>query len=1050
MRIEQDDYDRVSVSKETASGDWKPYRGPRGGEGWQSVSDPDYVVYDDEPPGEVADGYEEQAEGWGSDESSPLDERFQDVGRPGPVRFQEYVEDFADEYGSQKHSTEFTELGNERFSVDFRMEDDYYVGSSAIFDWDSYEVVNFQYRFEKVGENVDTNELKRELIKYLESNTLFDEDDWMSVKMGGPDHDVPHVGSEEHVSVPEFFEIGAYADQFLDEVTGLDTEFDEVAPDLPWGYEWEDDIRSTMHPGDYIVYEDEYGDLQFGRFEDFNGFGVPDGFDDDYGKEPLIRLQDGTDISYATQPTGYAPVEGDPNLELDMKDLGGDGMAMEAERIAEEITFALDLDELKDERVGRQTRGEDASQLTVEQKQNVEDALHSYFDESEVNDFYDGIGQWQRNSGTVMGEVANHAKAFKEALDIDSPHRGGGPFSSTTVSDERVQIADTMNELSRAFWDEVYDGERTMFRGISNTAYDDLMGKWLRNPTADRIELKQRALNNYTTEEAVADRWGKTTATVVADVETEQVGFAVDQLSGVMMGLEEENEVHVIGDDMRVEPGDISVGGNWEIRLDEDFTEWGNFTHERFANVVREQIPLDDPERTNRDRVKTAVQWSNAYEAKTEDDGNDLIEYQDQLVEKIRDVAEAHGIDHTEVGRSYMEADEKAKDEDVIVLDLRNRADDAFLSDEIDPDEWGVSEGEHDVTDEQSVSDAPEERETESMSENESTERKAEIVDEIASVIEKESAAASVDWQPYEGPLGGEGWQNPVTGDVVYQEERPGSETDGGGGGPPEEGGDGRDREGDEEPSVPKPQPREDIPEFRDNGRATVMLDRTNDEDRTGFTFNRDLTPWKGDAYIVTLSSDTYSREEGGLEKDHVVEMYEEYQSVLEQSPGVRIGGFGAPDGDYMSIDLNITLEDEEEALQLGRQTNQKSIWNGIDDRPMPVGGSGEPVIESPEEISSAVSELESLKKAVLWAVSGLLKDDAMSDEMDYHERAAAADPAYRRVDTGETFRPWDVHARVKSGLWDNYERREEGGFEVVIDEAADETVTLTPIEGRG
>jgi len=46
--------------------EWIPYEGPEGGEGWQNTQDPDDIRYGlDEPPGEVADGYEEQAEDWG-------------------------------------------------------------------------------------------------------------------------------------------------------------------------------------------------------------------------------------------------------------------------------------------------------------------------------------------------------------------------------------------------------------------------------------------------------------------------------------------------------------------------------------------------------------------------------------------------------------------------------------------------------------------------------------------------------------------------------------------------------------------------------------------------------------------------------------------------------------------------------------------------------------------------------------------------------------------------------------------------------------------------
>jgi len=44
---------------------WIPYRGPQGGEGWQNVENPDDTRYQEDPPGEVVEGYEEWADGWG-------------------------------------------------------------------------------------------------------------------------------------------------------------------------------------------------------------------------------------------------------------------------------------------------------------------------------------------------------------------------------------------------------------------------------------------------------------------------------------------------------------------------------------------------------------------------------------------------------------------------------------------------------------------------------------------------------------------------------------------------------------------------------------------------------------------------------------------------------------------------------------------------------------------------------------------------------------------------------------------------------------------------
>jgi hypothetical protein len=64
VATEVDDSDDEQTQKQ-----WVPYVGPRGGEGWRNENDPDDVRYTDEPPGELADGYEEYYVGDGSDEN---------------------------------------------------------------------------------------------------------------------------------------------------------------------------------------------------------------------------------------------------------------------------------------------------------------------------------------------------------------------------------------------------------------------------------------------------------------------------------------------------------------------------------------------------------------------------------------------------------------------------------------------------------------------------------------------------------------------------------------------------------------------------------------------------------------------------------------------------------------------------------------------------------------------------------------------------------------------------------------------------------------------
>lgn len=47
-----------------SKGSWVPYSGPRGGQGWQSTEDEDDVRYVQDPPGEIAEGWEHVADEW--------------------------------------------------------------------------------------------------------------------------------------------------------------------------------------------------------------------------------------------------------------------------------------------------------------------------------------------------------------------------------------------------------------------------------------------------------------------------------------------------------------------------------------------------------------------------------------------------------------------------------------------------------------------------------------------------------------------------------------------------------------------------------------------------------------------------------------------------------------------------------------------------------------------------------------------------------------------------------------------------------------------------
>jgi len=83
IAIENYDWFRQTVGEQTQpdikSKEWIPYEGPRGGEGWQNTEDRDDIRYGlEDPPGEVAEGYEDMAEDWGAGEDAvEIPEKFE-------------------------------------------------------------------------------------------------------------------------------------------------------------------------------------------------------------------------------------------------------------------------------------------------------------------------------------------------------------------------------------------------------------------------------------------------------------------------------------------------------------------------------------------------------------------------------------------------------------------------------------------------------------------------------------------------------------------------------------------------------------------------------------------------------------------------------------------------------------------------------------------------------------------------------------------------------------------------------------------------------------
>lgn len=190
---------------------------------------------------------------------------------------------------------------------------------------------------------------------------------------------------------------------------------------------------------------------------------------------------------------------------------------------------------------------------------------------------------------------------------------------------------------------------------------------------------------------------------------------------------------------------------------------------------------------------------------------------------------------------------------------------------------------------------------------------------------------------------------------------------------------DGGEAEGEPEDDSPdfQPNPEEDVQRFMESDATTEMIETTNSEPMEGFTVQRNLQTedydyWGEDAWTVGLTSIEVSADDG-LSKEDVAEFYEQWTEVLEDEPGLRIGGYHFEDGSKISVDLSAMVEDQEEAEQLGEQLNQESIFNPKTAMETDFAeGSvntyegedvGESPVESAEDVKEVLSDIDSLKK---------------------------------------------------------------------------------------
>jgi len=195
------------------------------------------------------------------------------------------------------------------------------------------------------------------------------------------------------------------------------------------------------------------------------------------------------------------------------------------------------------------------------------------------------------------------------------------------------------------------------------------------------------------------------------------------------------------------------------------------------------------------------------------------------------------------------------------------------------------------------------------------------------------------------------------------------------------------------------PNPDEDIDHFMNDEKGSEDIADANSGPGGGFSVHRNLETYdekQDDVWIVGATSVEFSAD-GGIEKDDVAEFYEEYLSVLEETPACRIGGYHFENGEKISIDLSIALTDKEEAESLGQELNQESVFNPAvalgdgdwENGSIDTGGDGDSPLETPEDVLQTIDNVQALAKTILSAIrmavgDTMNKDDGLDPDQEF------------------------------------------------------------------
>lgn len=441
--------------------------------------------------------------------------------------------------------------------------------------------------------------------------------------------------------------------------------------------------------------------------------------------------------------------------------------------------------------------------LSDGQMEAFEDQLRAEHGSDAVNTIDSWRDNWKTTSYSDIAQARE--RAFMEAADVDGEPRNHSLQYDGDIPRGAVEAARDIASASEHFMEQHYadeDGMVEVHRGLGGRAGNELKASVFADlaegSSPDSYEFDFNPMTNYSVSRSTAASWGRNTATVTEDRHHTETMAATD----LIMQDSQEGEVSMEGGQTEVPADGIAIEDEWspadldpgdpdpdavsaaldtaDLMVDsvEHKRDWPDETLAgimELTDMAKEGRPDDSEERE--------AAMSAAADAMDEADNPSKL-----IHNSVEEATGDNPFDRNNLASGvYGGGDGNERNAEVFVNNLTEMEPEVasevlaeMTGEDFDLEAGGETWWKADDVYERAALWNSEDRKAETPDALEEddiiqADDDPDSVDWIArSREDREAGEASKSWVPYQGPAGGEGWQNTENGNVVYSDDPPG------------------------------------------------------------------------------------------------------------------------------------------------------------------------------------------------------------------------------------------------------------------------------------